>query len=276
MEKAIGIDLGTTYSCIAHLEGQNPVVIPSLEGLSTTPSIVAFLESSERLVGNIAYRQIITNPANTIHSVKRLIGKKFHSLEVQEVKRRVSYELSEAPNGDVRIQIGEKEFSPEEISAAILRYLKECAEAYLGAEVKEAVITVPAHFDDAQRQATKNAATIAGLEVLRVINEPTAACLAYGLDKKKDGIIAVYDLGGGTFDISILEVREGVFQVLSTNGNTFLGGNDFDARVMDWLIDEFKEENKIDLSKDKVAIQRLKEASERAKKDLSYVFFAVA
>ena len=271
MEKVIGIDLGTTFSCIAYLEGKNPVIIPNLEGTSTTPSIVAFLSSGEKLVGNIAYRQILTNPENTVYSVKRLIGKKYNSPEVQEMKKRVPFQLKEASNGDVRILIQDKEYSPEEISAFILKYLKECAESYLGSKVKEVVITVPAHFDDGQRQATKNAATIAGLDVLRVINEPTAACLAYGLDKKKEGFIAVYDLGGGTFDISILEVREGVFNVLSTNGNTFLGGNDFDARIMDWLIDEFKKENGIDLSKDKMALQRLKEASEKAKKDLSYV-----
>ncbi|MCP2519007.1 molecular chaperone DnaK [Candidatus Aminicenantes bacterium AC-335-A11] len=271
MEKVIGIDLGTTYSCIAYLEGKNPVVIPNLEGTPTTPSIVAFLSSGEKLVGNIAYRQILTNPENTIYSVKRLIGKKYNTPEVQEMKKRVSFQLKEAQNGDVRIVVQDKEYSPEEISAFILKYLKECAESFLGTEIKEIVITVPAHFDDGQRQATKNAAIIAGLDVIRVINEPTAACLAYGLDKKKEGLIAVYDLGGGTFDISILEVREGVFNVLSTTGNTFLGGNDFDARIMDWLIDEFKEENGVDLSQDKMALQRIKEASEKAKKDLSYV-----
>ncbi len=271
MERVIGIDLGTTYSCIAYLEGKNPIIIPNLEGTSTTPSIVAFLSSGEKLVGNIAYRQILTNPENTVYSIKRLIGKKYNSPEVQKMKKRVSFQLKEAPNGDIRVLVQGKEYSPEEISAFILKYLKKCAESFLGSKIKEVVITVPAHFDDGQRQATKNAAIIAGLNVLRVINEPTAACLAYGLDKKKEGIIAVYDLGGGTFDISILEVREGVFNVLSTNGNTFLGGNDFDARIMDWLIEEFKKENEIDLTQDKMALQRIKEASEKAKKDLSYV-----
>jgi molecular chaperone DnaK len=271
VERVIGIDLGTTYSCIAYLEGKNPIIIPNLEGTSTTPSIVAFLSSGEKLVGNIAYRQILTNPENTVYSIKRLIGKKYNSPEVQKMKKRVSFQLKEAPNGDIRVLVQGKEYSPEEISAFILKYLKKCAESFLGSKIKEVVITVPAHFDDGQRQATKNAAIIAGLNVLRVINEPTAACLAYGLDKKKEGIIAVYDLGGGTFDISILEVREGVFNVLSTNGNTFLGGNDFDARIMDWLIEEFKKENEIDLTQDKMALQRIKEASEKAKKDLSYV-----
>ncbi|MFQ6082316.1 MAG: molecular chaperone DnaK [Candidatus Aminicenantia bacterium] len=271
MKQVIGIDLGTSYSCVAYLDGQTPTIIPNPEGLSITPSIVSFISSGERLTGNIAFRQALTNPNNTIFGVKRLVGRKYDSPEIQEIIKRVPYKLKEAANGDVRICSNEKEFSPQEISAMILSYLKEYAESYLGTKINEAVVTVPAHFSDSQRQATKDAATIAGLKVLRVINEPTAACLAYGLDKKKEGIIAVYDLGGGTFDISILEVKEGVFQVLVTNGNTFLGGEDFDARIMNWLIKEFKNETKIDLNQDKLAKQRIREAAEKAKKELSHI-----
>jgi molecular chaperone DnaK len=271
MSKVIGIDLGTTNSCVAYVVGGDPVVIPNAEGNRTTPSVVAFTDKGERLVGQIAKRQAITNPENTIYSIKRLMGRKFSSTEVREAMKRLPYKITQASNGDVHVEIRGKQYSPPEISAMILQKLKQDAENYLGEPVKEAVITVPAYFDDSQRQATKDAGTIAGLNVLRIINEPTAASLAYGLDKekKKEERIAVYDLGGGTFDISILELGDGVFEVKSTNGDTYLGGDDFDLRIMDWLIQEFKKEHGIDLKKDKMALQRLKEASEKAKIELS-------
>ncbi len=265
----VGIDLGTTNSCVAHFEGGKPKVIPNREGGRVTPSIVAFLKNGERLVGQLAKRQMLLNPENTISAVKRLMGRKFSSPEIQQIKDRIPYKLVEAENGDVWVEVDGKIYAPPEISALILRYLKECAEEYLGEEVDKAVITVPAYFDDAQRQATKDAGKIAGLQVLRIINEPTAAALAYGFEKATSELIAVYDLGGGTFDVTILEVREGVFNVLSTAGNTFLGGEDFDARIMNWLIDEFRRETGIDLSSDKLALQRLKDAAEKAKIELS-------
>ncbi len=269
MGKVIGIDLGTTNSVVAVMEAGDAVVIPNQEGSRTTPSVVAINEKGERLVGQIAKRQAITNPENTIFSIKRLMGRKYDSKEVQEAIKRLPYKIVKAPNGDAHVEIRGKVYSPPEISSWILQKLKQAAENYLGEPVKEAVITVPAYFDDSQRQATKDAGTIAGLEVLRIINEPTAAALAYGLDKKKEEKIAVYDLGGGTFDISILEIGEGVIEVKSTNGNTYLGGDDFDDRIMHWLVDEFKKEQGIDLSADRMALQRLKEASEKAKIELS-------
>ncbi|MDI1471721.1 MAG: molecular chaperone DnaK [Thermodesulfovibrio sp.] len=269
MGKAIGIDLGTTNSVVAVVVGGEPVVIPNQEGQRTTPSVVAFTDKGERLVGQVAKRQAITNPENTIFSIKRLMGRKYNSPEVQEAKKRLPYKIVEAPNGDAHVEIMGKRYSPPEISAMILQKLKQAAEDYLGEPVTEAVITVPAYFDDSQRQATKDAGRIAGLNVLRIINEPTAAALAYGLDKKKEEKIAVYDLGGGTFDISILEIGEGVIEVKATNGDTYLGGDDFDIRIMDWLIDEFKKQEGIDLRKDRMALQRLKEAAERAKIELS-------
>ncbi|MCX7988702.1 MAG: molecular chaperone DnaK [Thermodesulfovibrio sp.] len=269
MGKAIGIDLGTTNSVVAVVVGGEPVVIPNQEGQRTTPSVVAFTDKGERLVGQVAKRQAITNPENTIFSIKRLMGRKYNSPEVQEAKKRLPYKIVEAPNGDAHVEIMGKRYSPPEISAMILQKLKQAAEDYLGEPVTDAVITVPAYFDDSQRQATKDAGRIAGLNVLRIINEPTAAALAYGLDKKKEEKIAVYDLGGGTFDISILEIGEGVIEVKATNGDTYLGGDDFDIRVMDWLIDEFKKQEGIDLRKDRMALQRLKEAAERAKIELS-------
>ncbi|MBI4715435.1 MAG: molecular chaperone DnaK, partial [Nitrospirae bacterium] len=269
MGKVIGIDLGTTNSCVAVMIGGEPAVIPNAEGNRTTPSVVAFTEKGERLVGAMAKRQAITNPENTIFSIKRLIGRKYSSTQVSEARKRLPYKIVEAPNGDAHVEVRGKVYSPAEISAMILQKMKQTAEDYLGETVTEAVITVPAYFDDSQRQATKDAGRIAGLEVLRIINEPTAASLAYGLDKKKDERIAVYDLGGGTFDVSVLEIGEGVFEVKSTNGNTYLGGDDFDMVVMDWLADEFKKENGIDLRKDKIALQRLKEAAEKAKVELS-------
>jgi molecular chaperone DnaK len=269
MGKVIGIDLGTTNSCVAIMSGGDPVVIANAEGARTTPSVVAITDKGERLVGQIAKRQAITNPENTIFSVKRLMGRKFKSREVQEAMKRLPYKIVEADNGDAHVELRGKRYSPPEISAMILQKMKQTAEDYLGEKVTEAVITVPAYFDDSQRQATKDAGQIAGLNVLRIINEPTAASLAYGLDKKKDERIAVYDLGGGTFDISILEIGEGVFEVKSTNGDTYLGGDDFDLRVMDWLVDEFKKDQGIDLRKDRMALQRLKEAAERAKIELS-------
>ncbi len=267
----VGIDLGTTNSCVAYFEAGKPKVIPNREGGRVTPSIVAFLKNGERLVGQLAKRQMLLNPENTIFAVKRLMGRKFSSPEIQQLKDRLPYKLVEAENGDVWVEVDGKIYAPPEISALILRYLKECAEDYLGEEVDKAVITVPAYFDDAQRQATKDAGKIAGLEVLRIINEPTAAALAYGFEKATNELIAVYDLGGGTFDVTILEVREGVFNVLSTAGNTFLGGEDFDARIMNWLMEEFRNETGIDLSKDKLALQRLKDAAEKAKIELSTV-----
>lgn len=269
MGKTIGIDLGTTNSVVAVVQGGEPVVIPNQEGTRTTPSVVAFTEKGERLVGQIAKRQAITNPENTIFSIKRLMGRKYNSPEVEHAKKRLPYKIVEAPNGDAHVDIRGKRYSPPEISAMILQKLKQAAEDYLGESVTEAVITVPAYFDDSQRQATKDAGKIAGLNVLRIINEPTAAALAYGLDKKKEEKISVYDLGGGTFDISVLEIGEGVIEVKSTNGDTYLGGDDFDLRVIDWMVDEFRKDQGIDLKSDKMALQRLKEAAERAKIELS-------
>ncbi len=269
MGKVIGIDLGTTNSCVAIMSGGDPVVIANAEGARTTPSVVGITDKAERLVGQIAKRQAITNPENTIFSVKRLMGRKFKSKEVQDAMKRLPYKVVEADNGDAHVEIRGKRYSPPEVSAMILQKMRQTAEDYLGEKVTEAVITVPAYFDDSQRQATKDAGQVAGLNVLRIINEPTAASLAYGLDKKKDERIAVYDLGGGTFDVSILEIGEGVFEVKSTNGDTYLGGDDFDLRVMDWLVDEFKKDQGIDLRKDRMALQRLKEAAERAKIELS-------
>lgn len=269
MGKIIGIDLGTTNSVVAVMVGGEPVVIPSAEGERLVPSVVAVNKNHERLVGRIARNQSIINPENTISSIKRFMGRKFDDPEVQKALSRVPYKVAKAPNGDLRVVLDGKEYSPPEVSAMILAKLKTDAEAYLGETVTQAVITVPAYFNDAQRNATKDAGKIAGLEVLRIINEPTASSLAYGLDKKKNEVIAVYDLGGGTFDISILDVGEGVFQVRSTSGDTFLGGDDFDQRVMDYLIDEFKKQNSMDLHQDRQALQRLKEAAEKAKIELS-------
>src|SRR5208282_118844 len=269
MPKPIGIDLGTTNSCVAVMEGGEPKVIANVEGARTTPSVVAFTETGERLVGQIAKRQSITNPLNTIFSIKRLIGRKYDDPAVQRDIKILPYKIVKAANGDAHVEIRGRTYSPAEISAMILTKMKQTAEAYLGEKVTEAVITVPAYFNDAQRQATKDAGTIAGLSVLRIINEPTAASMAYGLEKKKDERIAVFDLGGGTFDISILELGEGVFEVKSTNGDTHLGGDDFDQRVIEWLADEFKKDEGIDLRKDPMALQRLKEAAEKAKIELS-------
>ena len=271
MGRVIGIDLGTTFSCVAVMEGGEPKVIPNSEGGRTTPSVVALSKSGERLTGQVARRQAITNPENTIFSIKRLMGRRYDEPSTEYDKKMLPFKIAEASNGDANVKMGDKEYSPPEISAMILQKLKKDAEAYLGESVTEAVITVPAYFNDSQRQATKDAGKIAGLEVLRIINEPTAASLAYGLDKKEDETIAVYDLGGGTFDISILELGEGTFHVKSTNGDTHLGGDDFDQRVMDWLCDEFKKEQGIDLRQDKMALQRLKEAAEKAKCELSTV-----
>ena len=269
MGKVIGIDLGTTFSCVAVMEAGEPKVIPNAEGGRTTPSIVSLSKTGERLAGQIARRQAITNPDNTIFSIKRLMGRRFEEPSVEYDKKLLPYKITKASNGDANVVMGDKDYSPPEISAMILQKLKTDAEAYLGETVTEAVITVPAYFNDSQRQATKDAGKIAGLEVLRIINEPTAASLAYGLDKKHDETIAVYDLGGGTFDVSILELGEGTFQVKSTNGDTHLGGDDFDQRIIDWLCDEFKREQGIDLRQDRMALQRLKEAAERAKCELS-------
>jgi molecular chaperone DnaK len=271
MAKVIGIDLGTTNSCVAVMEGGEPVVIANSEGSRTTPSVVAITDSGERLVGQIAKRQSITNPDNTIFSIKRLIGRKYDSDEVQKARQHLPYKIVKAENGDAHVEVRGKVYSPAEISAMILQKMRQTAEDYLGEKVADAVITVPAYFNDSQRQATKDAGRIAGLNVLRIINEPTAASLAYGLDKKKDETIAVYDLGGGTFDISILELGEGVFEVKSTNGDTFLGGDDFDDRVIKWLAESFLKDQGIDLKKDKMALQRLKEAAEKAKIELSTV-----
>jgi molecular chaperone DnaK len=276
MGKTVGIDLGTTFSEVAVMEAGEPVVITSAEGSRLVPSVVAISKNGERLVGQIAKRQAIVNPENTIYSIKRFMGRKWgepagRELPVEEDARRKTYKVTKAPNNEIRVVMGKKEYSPPEISAMILQKLKTDAEAYLGEKVTDAVITVPAYFNDSQRQATKDAGTIAGLNVLRIINEPTAASLAYGLDKKGEETIAVYDLGGGTFDISILELGEGTFQVKSTNGDTHLGGDDFDQRVMDWLCDEFKKDQGIDLTQDKMALQRLKEAAEKAKTELSTV-----
>jgi len=267
MGKIIGIDLGTTNSCVAVMEGGQPTVIANQEGARTTPSVVAFTKSGERLVGQVAKRQAITNPENTIFSIKRFMGRR--SDEVSEEMKMVPYKVTRGENGDARVDIQGKKYSPPEISAMILTKLKEAAEAYLGGKITEAVITVPAYFNDAQRQATKDAGKIAGLDVKRIINEPTAAALAYGLDKKKNETIAVYDFGGGTFDISILEVGDGVVEVKSTNGDTHLGGDNIDQRIIDWIISEFKKEQGIDLSRDQMALQRLKEAAEKGKMELS-------
>ena len=271
MGKIIGIDLGTTNSVVAVMTGGEPLVIPSAEGERLVPSVVAVNKNHERIVGRTARNQAIVNPENTIFSIKRFMGRKFSDPEVQRTISRVPYKVTAAGNGDVRVVMDGKEYSPPEVSAMILGKLKTDAEAYLGETVTQAVITVPAYFNDAQRNATKDAGKIAGLEVLRIINEPTASSLAYGLDKKKNEVIAVYDLGGGTFDISVLDVGDGVFQVRSTNGDTFLGGDDFDQRIMDYLIDEFKRSNGIDLHSDRQALQRLKESAEKAKIELSTV-----
>jgi molecular chaperone DnaK len=269
MGKIIGIDLGTTNSVVAVMEGGTPTVIANPEGGRTTPSVVAFTKGGERLVGQVAKRQAITNPENTVYSIKRFMGRRFS--EVQNEIKTVPYRVTEGPGGDVRVVALGKEYSPPEISAMILQKMKDAAEQYLGEKISEAVITVPAYFNDSQRQATKDAGRIAGLDVKRIVNEPTAAALAYGLDKQKDETIAVYDFGGGTFDISILEVGEGVVEVKSTNGDTHLGGDDIDKRVMDWIVDEFRKDQGIDLSKDRMALQRLKEAAEKAKMELSTV-----
>jgi molecular chaperone DnaK len=271
MAKVIGIDLGTTNSCVAVMEGGEPVVIPNVEGGRTTPSVVAVTKTGERMVGQVAKRQAITNPDNTIYSIKRLMGRKMSDADVQRDLKLLSYKVEPAANGDAAVHMGDRAYSPPEISAMILQKLKADAEAYLGEPVREAVITVPAYFNDSQRQATKDAGAIAGLEVLRIINEPTAASLAYGLDKKGEEVIVVYDLGGGTFDVSVLEIGEGTFQVKATNGDTHLGGDDFDQVVIDWLVDEFKRDQGIDLHQDRMALQRLKEAAEKAKIELSTV-----
>ena len=271
MSKAIGIDLGTTLSVVAVMQGGEPKIIPSAEGANLVPSVVAINKPGERLAGELAKRQAVVNPENTIYSIKRLIGRKFKEASVQEDIKRLPYKVTEAQNGDCHVMLGGKEYSPQEVSAMILQKLKADAEAFLGEKVTDAVITVPAYFNDSQRQATKDAGTIAGLNVLRIINEPTASSLAYGLEKKKDETIAVYDLGGGTFDISILELGGGTFQVKSTNGDTHLGGDDIDQKVMDWLCEEFKKESGIDLRQDKMALQRIKDAAEKAKKELSTV-----
>jgi molecular chaperone DnaK len=269
MGKAIGIDLGTTNSCVAVMDGSDARVIENSEGARTTPSMVAFAAGDERLVGQAAKRQAVTNPENTLFAIKRLIGRPFDDPTTKKDDDLVPYKIVKADNGDAWVEVDGEKYSPSQISAFILQKMKETAEAHLGEEVTEAVITVPAYFNDAQRQATKDAGKIAGLEVLRIINEPTAAALAYGLEKKEAGTIAVYDLGGGTFDVSVLEIGDGVFEVKSTNGDTFLGGEDFDARIIEYLADEFKKENSIDLRKDKLALQRLKEAAEKAKIELS-------
>ncbi len=269
MAKVIGIDLGTTNSCVAVMDGKEPKVVENAEGARTTPSIVAFSDGDERLVGQPAKRQAVTNPEGTIFAVKRLIGRRYDDPVTDKDKKLVPYKIGKADNGDAWVEVQDKKYSPSQISAMVLQKMKETAESYLGEKVEKAVITVPAYFNDAQRQATKDAGKIAGLEVLRIINEPTAAALAYGLDKKKSGTIAVYDLGGGTFDISILEIGDGVFEVKSTNGDTFLGGEDFDMRLVNYLAEEFKKEQGIDLKNDKLALQRLKEAAEKAKIELS-------
>ena len=269
MGKVIGIDLGTTNSCVAVMDGETPKVIENAEGMRTTPSIVAFSDDGERLVGQPAKRQAVTNPERTIFAVKRLIGRRYDDPTVEKDKKLVPYKIAKAGNGDAWVEVDNQTYSPSQISAFTLQKMKETAEAHLGQKVDQAVITVPAYFNDAQRQATKDAGKIAGLEVLRIINEPTAAALAYGLDKSKSGTIAVYDLGGGTFDVSILEIGDGVFEVKSTNGDTFLGGEDFDMRLVEYLAAEFKKEQGIDLTKDKLALQRLKEAAEKAKIELS-------
>jgi molecular chaperone DnaK len=269
MAKVIGIDLGTTNSCVAVMEGSKPKVIENAEGARTTPSIIAFTKDGERLTGQPAKRQAVTNPENTVFAVKRLIGRRFDDPMTQKDMSLVPYKIVRASNGDAWVEAGGKELSPSEVSAFILQKMKETAESYLGETVTQAVITVPAYFNDAQRQATKDAGKIAGLEVLRIINEPTAAALAYGLEKQDGKTIAVYDLGGGTFDISILEIGDGVFEVKSTNGDTFLGGEDFDVKIVDFLASDFQKSEGIDLRKDRLALQRLKEAAEKAKIELS-------
>lgn len=271
MSKVIGIDLGTTNCCVSVMEGGAVQIIPNKEGGRTMPSVVGFTEKGERLVGQIAKRQAVTNSTNTLYAVKRLIGRKFDSPEVEKMRENVPFEIVEAPNGDAHIRAVEQVYSPPEISAIVLQRLKQSAEEFLGVTVDEAIITVPAYFDDMQRQATRDAGKIAGLKVERIINEPTAAALAYGFDKQKSERVAVYDLGGGTFDITILEINDGVFEVLSTSGNTFLGGEDFDQRIINWLVETFEEENGIDLKQDRLALQRLKEGAERAKCELSSV-----
>ena len=271
MGKVIGIDLGTTNSCVAVLEGGTVQIISNKEGGRTAPSVVGFTEKDERLVGHIAKRQAVTNPRNTLYAIKRLIGRKYDSPEVEKMRETVPFEIAEAANGDAHIQVLDRVYSPPEISAILLQRLKMAAEEFLGTTVTEAIITVPAYFDDMQRQATRDAGKIAGLEVERIINEPTAAALAYGFGKNQNEKVAVYDLGGGTFDISILEINDGVFEVLSTSGNTFLGGEDFDQRVINWLVDDFKSQTGMDLKQDRLALQRLKEAAERAKCELSSV-----
>src|SRR5512133_2743282 len=272
MGKVSGIDLGTTNSCVAVMDGGEAVVIPNSEGSRTTPSMVAFTETGERLVGQIAKRQAITNPESTIYVVKRLIGRKFDDPEVKRSVGLVPYRIVPADNGDAWVESGGKRYSPSEVSAMVLAKMKQTAEDYLGEQVTEAIVTCPAYFNDAQRQATKDGGRIAGLNVLRIVNEPTAAALAYGIDKQKAGVserVAVYDLGGGTFDITILELNQGVFEVKATNGDTFLGGEDFDQRLIDWLARRFQETTGVDLRKDRMALQRLKEAAERAKHELS-------
>ena len=269
MSKVIGIDLGTTNSCIALMDGSDAKVIENVEGARTTPSMVGFAEEGERLVGQPAKRQAVTNPENTLYAIKRLIGRRFDDPVTQEDKKLVPYTITEGDNGDAWVEVDGEKYSPSQVSAFILQKMKETAESYLGEDVAQAVITVPAYFNDSQRQATKDAGKIAGLDVLRIINEPTAAALAYGLEKKESGTIAVYDLGGGTFDVSVLEIGDGVFEVKSTNGDTFLGGEDFDKKIVDYLADEFKKENSIDLRDDKLALQRLREAAEKAKIELS-------
>ncbi len=269
MSKIIGIDLGTTNSCVAVMEGGDANIINNPEGGRTTPSMVALAENSERLVGQIAKRQAVTNPENTVFGIKRLIGRRYDSKEVQDDIGVLPYKIEKAENGDVRINLRGKSYSPAEVSSFILANIKKSAEEYLGEKITDAVITVPAYFSDSQRQATKDAGKIAGLNVSRIINEPTAAALAYGLDKKKDEKIVVFDLGGGTFDVSVLEIGDGVFEVKATNGDTHLGGEDFDLRLIGYLADEFKKEQGIDLRNDKMALQRLKEAAEKAKIELS-------
>ena len=269
MSKIIGIDLGTTNSCAAIVDVTEPQVIPNREGSRTTPSVVGFTEDGERLVGQIAKRQAITNPFNTVYAIKRLIGRKFKDDEVDKARTVLPYQIVAAANGDLKTRVRDREYSPEEISAYVLGEIRAFAEEFLGEEVKEAIITVPAYFDDSQRQATRDAGRIAGLEVLRIINEPTAAALAYGMENKKNQIIAVYDLGGGTFDISILKLEDGLFEVLSTAGDTYLGGEDFDKKIIDWLLEEFRLETGVDLTEDRMALQRLKEAAEKAKCELS-------
>ena len=270
MGQVIGVDLGTTQSCIAYIDVTGPKIIPNLEGFPTTPSVVSFTDSGEKLVGNVALRQASTNPEKTIYAAKRLLGKKFDSPDIQKIKERIPYTLAGAPNGDTVVHIGSREITPQEVSAMILVYLKKCAESYFGESVDEVIATVPAHFDDLQRQATKAAMQIAGMNVLRVINEPTAASLAYGLDTQKNATVAVYDMGGGTFDFTIMEINDGVFNVLATNGNTFLGGEDFNHRLIDSILKGFHEEHNVDISHDKLALQRIREAAENAKCELSY------